>query len=88
MGGREPYIHSLTGRENKSLRHAQSSVSVLSYNSALASCACAYLSQRAARAAVQRLSIFSPVTGRLPLYPTSEATLGSPVVHQIVAVLR
>ena len=39
-------------------------------------------------ATVQRLSIFLPLTGRLSLWPASEATLGSPVIYQVVAMLR
>ena len=39
-------------------------------------------------ATVQNLSIFSLLTGSLPLRPASEEMLGSLVVHQVVAVLR
>ena len=39
-------------------------------------------------ATVKCRSIFSPLTGHLPLYPASGVMLGSPVVLQVVSVLH
>ena len=71
-------------RENKS---SETCIvfNVLSYNSAHKLRMCVSFT---ARATVQRLSIFSPLTGSLPLYSASDTTLSSPVVPKVVAVLR